>query len=356
MMKHLYIFSISIFIASLSYSQNYKYTNIVIEGGAIRGVAYTGALQYIDSLGLLANIKRVGGTSAGSIQALTLSIGYKPSEIQQIISDLKFHKFSDGRLLLGGGIFRLIKKFGWNKGKEYYQFLEKLIEQKKLDPNITFEALHELVCKDSITYKDLYVVGTNLSKQRYEVFSYETYPKMKIKDAVRISGSMPLFLKAVFMDAEGTTYKRYYKYLDLDVMVDGGLVANYPIFIFDSTKYIYSNLTPGSNQYTINEQTIGLRADNAEQIEYDKNGIRNLAPYKIIVFKDYLAALFYMLLENINRNSLTENDWKRTISINTLGIRASTKKLSKEERANLIKSGKIAADNFFKMQLPPLAE
>lgn len=328
-----------------SFSQNYSYKNLVIEGGAIRGIAYTGALEVMDSLGILNQIDRVGGTSAGSIQAMLIAVGYKPMEIQQIITELKFYKFSDGRLLVGGGIIRLLRQFGWNKGKEYYQFLEKMIEAKGLDEDITFQQLHELTLKDSI-YKELYVVGTNLSKQKHEVFSYETYPSMKIKDAVRISGSIPLFLKAVFIDDKGNTYKRYYKYLDLNVMVDGGLLANYPIFLFDSTKYIFPNGTD-NNLYAVNEQTIGFRLDNAEQIEFDNNGVKTLAPHDINVFKDYLAALFYILLENVNRNSLTNNDWKRTVSINTLGIRANTRKLSKSERTNLILSGKTSAIKFF---------
>ncbi len=350
-MRHFSSFIFLSFLSQISFAQ-YSYENLVIEGGAIRGVAYTGALQQLDSLCILNKIQRVGGTSAGSIQAMLLAIGYKPNEVQQIISDLKFYKFSDGHYLLGNGIFRLIKKFGWNEGREFYKFLEERISQKGLDPNITFEGFHQLVVKDS-AYKELYVVGTNLSKQRHEVFSYETYPKMKIKDAVRISGSIPLFLKAIFMDKDGITYKRYYKYLDLDVMVDGGLLANYPIFLFDSTKYISPNTSSQNNMYAVNEKTIGLRLDNAEQIEYDKKGIRSLAPYDINVFKDYLAALFYILLENTNRIALTENDWRRTISINTIGIKANTKKLSQEQRLALIESGKKATDQFLNLKLTP---
>lgn len=54
----------------LSFSQqNYTYKNLVLEGGGIRGLAYPGALQVLEGKGVLKNINRVAGTSAGAIIA-----------------------------------------------------------------------------------------------------------------------------------------------------------------------------------------------------------------------------------------------------------------------------------------------
>ena len=48
-------------------AQNYQ--NLVLEGGGIRGVAYCGAIEELERQGVLQHITRVGGTSAGAIQA-----------------------------------------------------------------------------------------------------------------------------------------------------------------------------------------------------------------------------------------------------------------------------------------------
>ena len=87
------------------------------------------------------------------------------------------------------------KHFGWYKGKKFEKWLEKMIKEKTGNENITFEELHQK------GFKDLYITGTYLNKQKAVVFSYESYPKMKIKDAVRISISIPLYFEPVFIDS-----------------------------------------------------------------------------------------------------------------------------------------------------------
>ncbi|UOQ72960.1 hypothetical protein MUN79_02960 [Hymenobacter cellulosilyticus] len=49
--------------------------------------------------------------------------------------------------------------------------------------------------------RDLYTTGTNLTRQCGQVFSYETHPDMRVADAVRISMSIPLYFRAVLLDA-----------------------------------------------------------------------------------------------------------------------------------------------------------
>lgn len=49
------------------------YRNLVLEGGGIRGIAYGGALLELEQRDVLAGLRRVGGTSAGAIQAALLA-------------------------------------------------------------------------------------------------------------------------------------------------------------------------------------------------------------------------------------------------------------------------------------------
>ena len=105
----------------------YNFKNLVFEGGGVKGIAYGGALLELDKLNLLSNVKRVAGTSAGAITATLLSIGYTPIDITVIIGRTDFHKFEDNTFFVIGDIMRLIRKFGWNKGKSFSNWIGELM-------------------------------------------------------------------------------------------------------------------------------------------------------------------------------------------------------------------------------------
>ena len=172
-----------------------------MEGAGVKGFAYAGALQVLDSLQLLQGIERVGGTSAGAIQATLLAVGYTPEEMMQVTQQIPLKKFNDGGWFLVSSFRRLHKQFGWFKGDHFLEWMEQLIAAKTGDGNITFAELHQQ--RFDKGYKDLYITGTDLTWQCLRIFSYEHYPDMRIKDAVRISMSIPIYYKAVLMDDNG---------------------------------------------------------------------------------------------------------------------------------------------------------
>jgi NTE family protein len=57
-------------------ASNYHFRNLVFEGGGVKGIAYVGALRQLEARGIMEEIRRVGGTSAGAINAVMLSLGY----------------------------------------------------------------------------------------------------------------------------------------------------------------------------------------------------------------------------------------------------------------------------------------
>ncbi len=323
------------FVFNNGYAQNQKYTNLVFEGGGIRGIAYAGVLKELENSGIIKDIEKVGGTSAGAITALMISLGYSSDEIYEIISETKFQKFNDGEFIFFGGLSRLSEKYGWYKGNKFTHWLEKIIEAKTGDAEITLAALQQK------NFKQLYVTGTCLNKQKLLVFSAETYPQMKVKDAVRISMSVPLYFEAVFIDSVGKVYKKNKKDKNLDIVVDGGILGNFPIFLFDSI------VVNASNQYTRipNFKTIGVRLDSEEQIKSDSLN-KKLVPVEINGISNYLTAFYTIILENLNRNQLIPSDWERTISVSSVGIGSKIKKLSSEQKMSLIKSGETHTLNF----------
>jgi NTE family protein len=164
---------------------------------------------------------------------------------------------------------------------------------------------------------------------------------MRLKDAVRVSMSIPFYFEAPFIDSTGKLIRRPVNTEGLDIMVDGGLTGNFPIHIFDSTFTRNSR-----KEYISNMATLGFRIDNERQIESDKKE-RELVNMPVTNLKQYTAAFYNMMIENLNRQSLSSDDWKRTVSISDADIAPRIRKLSKTEITRLIENGNIATKVYF---------
>lgn len=332
-MKEIYTFLFVVFYVNIVNSQTYE--NLVFEGAGVRGIAYSGVLSELEKNKITNDIVNVGGTSAGAITALMVSLGYTSNEILDIISKTKFQKFNDGEYFFIGGFSRLNSKFGWYKGDKFTKWLEKIIIAKTGNSEITFGELK------NAGFKQLYITATCLNKQKLIVFSAETYPKMKIKDAARISMSIPLYFEAVFIDSIGQLHNKN-DIDNLDVVVDGGIIGNFPIFIFDSLK------VDSLNQIIRipNKKTLGIRIDSDLQIKNDTLS-KELVPMTINNMNDFLEAFYVLVLENLNRMPLIPEDWERTISVSSVGISPRIKKLTAKQKESLIKSGEISTRKYF---------
>ena len=205
-----------------------------------------------------------------------------------------------------GGSSRLLKQYGWYRGDQLTAYLCELVGRQTQRPNLTLGELHALARQQPYQgvagrYRDLYTTGTNLTLQRTQVFSYETHPDMRVADAVRISMSIPLYYRAVLLDAAGHVVRgKPAPGQPVEVLVDGGLLANYPLTLFDQPRYLPPGSPPG---LTANPETLGLRLDRAEQIALDTlaPGRQALAPYDIQNFAGYLGALYTVALENLKK-------------------------------------------------------
>ena len=330
------------------------YRNLVMEGGGIRGIAYGGALLELEQRGVLAGLTRVGGTSAGAIQAALLAVGYSAQEIIDVVNATPVQRLNDGRFIFLGGTHRLIKEYGWYRGDEFSTYLGELVARKTRNAHLTLGELHTLALKEPnrggpTRFRDLYTTGTNLTQQRVQVFSYETTPTMRVADAVRISMSIPLYFRAVLLDAENQVITGApAPGQPTQVLVDGGLLANYPVDLFDYPRYLPADSTaaPDARGHVFNPETLGLRLDRAEQIPLDGApvGRRQLAPYDITDFNTYIAALYTVALENLN--PVQPGDWQRTISIDFLNFSPKIKRISDAQKKQLMDSGRKGAQVF----------
>ena len=94
----------------------YHFRNLVFEGGGVKGIAYVGATEVLEKKGILPSIARVGGTSAGAINALLVGLNYSPTETKQILSQLDFQSFLDDEWGVIRDTNRLLTDYGWYTG------------------------------------------------------------------------------------------------------------------------------------------------------------------------------------------------------------------------------------------------
>ena len=322
--------------------KKYHFKNLVFEGGGVKGIAYVGALEVLDKEGILKDIKRVAGTSAGAMVAVLVGLGYSTDELKDILWNLEFNSFLDKPVGLFGKIEYLKKHFGYYKGQYFRDLMANKIEEKTGNGEITFEDLAK-----TGKYRDIHLIGSDLTTGFSKVFNAELTPDIKVADAARISMSIPIFFSAIRgVNNDGHVY------------VDGGLLDNYYIKAFDRYDFVEDKTnareteyyektnetlmkkTGSTNYYVYNKETLGFRLDSKEEIEKfrhpdmpmpKKNDIKTLY--------SYLKALVTTLIDFQDNVHLHSDDWQRTIYIDSKGVNSVNFGLSESEKWDLVESG-----------------
>lgn len=243
--------------------------NLVFQGGGVKGIAYAGVLQ---SLPHDCEIKGVGGTSAGALVAALIAIGKRGPELENILKDrelfslletVEVERYSrlkgilsgDGsdwrsafddvrdlwadyekpgmfgfrRLQIPGKLTRFKQKHRallellpavwqdvsdcWqNKGAYSSLKLRKWLNKHLEDKN--FGDIREI---------DLRIVATDVARRSYSIFIASERKGESIAHAVHASVSIPLFFEPLIFGTE--------------CLVDGGILSNYPKFLFAQSPY-----------------------------------------------------------------------------------------------------------------------
>ena len=326
----------------------YHFKNLVFEGGGVKGIAYVGALEKLDEEGILKDIERVAGTSAGAMLAVLVGLGYTAKEIGDILWEINFQNFMDSSWGVIRDTKRFITDYGWYKGDFFRNLMADYIEKKTGNGEITFQEL-----ANEKKYLDIYLMGADLSTGYSKVFSAAHTPDVKIADAARISMSIPLFFAAV-KGVDG----------DDHVYVDGGLLDNYAIKVFDRNNYLFDqqnarkteyykkinekmkarnkrmrSISP-VNEYVYNKETLGFRLDGQEEILTYIDPNATPATKEIKSLFTYTKALVTTLIEFQNNVHLHSDDWQRTVYIDTLGVKSIDFGLPDEKKTALLNSGR----------------
>lgn len=315
----------------------YPFKNLALKGGGVRGIAYAGALQVLEEEGILGQIERISGTSAGAITALVFSFRLHVEETISIFNTLNFslvpqaRKKEVRRPVIADELVcsqRLISDYGWYSSQYFYQWLQQIIaDQCDGDGRATFADFKER------GFRDLYIVAANLTRQQAEVFSAETTPDVAVADAVRMSMSIPLYFEALRFDGKNFSEDRG------DYYVDGGVFDNFPIKYFDNERFIIDR-----SWYLggVNWETLGCYLYIDDSCNPEKVEIRNVFTFMNRLMESYVLEL----RESYFDRDLSEQ--MRTIMISDHCIKPTQFEITVDspEYELLIESGKTAAREF----------
>ena len=331
-MKFYFLTLVFLCVSAFSHAQ---YTNLVLEGGGMKGIAYAGAFEVLDSLGISDSIQQVAGSSAGAMNALMYALGYTGKEIRYLNDKTNFGKYNQVGVPIISGFIRLKRTYGYYKTDRLVEALALTMEKKGFSSDMTFGELYTAK-QAGLNVKLLYITGTNLTDQKIEIFSHESYPDMRILDAVRISISIPVYFEALFMQPDGSLVKKKDADSTTKVMVDGGILDNYPFYVFDTLV----NTPDGNTYYKCNRHTLGIK------LETDSSN-EQIAPKTITMTSEFMQAYGRLGNEYLNRRHLGKQQAAQTVYINTHNFDPKIRRHKKAEKQTLMNYGKKAVQEYF---------
>jgi NTE family protein len=181
---------------------------------------------------------------------------------------------------------------------------------------------------DNLQYRyKLRVIAADVSRERMlilpqDIVDYGLEPdELDIAQAVRMSMSIPFFFEPVRLTHRETGEVSY--------IVDGGILSNYPLFLFDS---------PGVPEWP----TFGYLL--VEDPNYERHPIQHQIYGPLTLF----AAMFSTMMDAHDKQYVRDADFVRTIPIPTLGVRATDFDLSPTRAKELYEAGRETAEAFFR--------
>lgn len=293
------------------------YADGVFEGGGVLGLAFLGAARCCAELGI--RWKGLAGTSAGAITASLLAALENNDDLERLFAGLDFLHFVsrktspliidfnpsddlDHPLLM---LVRLTTAFqmGEYSSDPFRDWLDGALKVGKVtdfgdiakgDPD------HRLkVVISNISRGQMWVLPDCLDPAAQSAFS--------VSEAVRLSMSIPLFFEPGQLNG--------------DYIVDGGILSNYPVWLFDEVD----------REVTPRWPTFGFRL-------YDS---RYEQPISIQHSPDILKAMFKTMTQAHDRHNMETTKVTRTINVDITGAGVTTTQfsLSADQKDDLYRRG-----------------
>jgi len=300
--------------------------DLVLEGGGVKGIALVGAISVLEEAGYRFN--RVAGTSAGAIVGALVAAGLNSADLAELMRSIDYRKFQDDWWLTrvpGGKAISLLTTWGIYRGDYLHQWLSDVLAERGV---VTFNDLPH--CDDSHDLDDdhrfrLVTMASDLSHGRLARLPWDYRPRygldpgrQTIADAVRASMSIPFFYRPVRLtDRDG----------QVSVLVDGGVLSNFPIDVFDR------------RQDTPRWPTFGLKLSALPGSQTVRFQVRDAISLTRALIGTMISAHDQM---HIDDPSVVA----RTIFIDTFDVNATDFDLNQQTANRLYESGRVAAEKF----------
>jgi NTE family protein len=301
----------------------------VFEGGGVKGIALIGAAAVIEAAGY--QFYNLAGTSAGAIVAALLGAGYTAAELQSILMDLDFTTLTDpatvlSRIPLVGGYLGILTDLGMYKGDVFLTRMREWLAAKGVR---TFGDV-VLPGETETRYRfRVHVVASDISRGNLVILPddapvYGIEPeRLEVAWAVRMSMSIPYFFTPVTVT--NTLGQQCY-------VVDGGLLSNFPIELFD---------TPPPAVPAWPTFGFALVSDPTDQTAAVRVESKVRGPLTLF------TALFQTAVVAHDAQAMAVPDIAaRTIRIDDLGIPPTRFDLTQSQKVALYESGQAAARDF----------
>jgi len=308
--------------------------NLVFEGCGAKGLAFVGAIQALAERQILPGVERVAGTSSGAILSALLAVGADLTTLQAMVEDETLADRLGGLPVLSD-VLDSPFSFGLHSGDAIEEWVDDQIERVTRQllgegrGGLTFEELADLADRTPGVFRRLYVVSTNLSKNRAQVFCEHTTPTVPIARAVRLSATLPGIVQAT--EFEG------------DLHIDGGLTWNYPFQLFAGEQR--APLAPSVARTVLArcppEQTLGFVSLSRVQL-----GIDDGAPPAVRVDSvvDYVNAVFLLVGMSSTGAHLSSVAADRTVFVDCGSVSPVDFQLSARMRRDLVERGRQSTE------------
>ncbi|HHY73074.1 MAG TPA: patatin-like phospholipase family protein [Bacillus bacterium] len=193
----------------------------VFSGGGMKAIAFVGAIEVMEREGFI--FKKVAGTSAGAIIAALIKAGYKANEIKEILTEVNFKKFLDRpntRIpipLLKWAHFYF--RMGVYKGDALEAWMAQLLKDRGIETFADIEEGSLKIIASDLTKGRMITLPDDLSEYG---LNQHAFP---IAKAVRMSAGIPYFFEPM---------KIYDRLGIKSVIVDGAVLSNFPIWLFET--------------------------------------------------------------------------------------------------------------------------
>ncbi|QHE52928.1 patatin-like phospholipase family protein [Pontibacillus sp. HMF3514] len=288
----------------------------VFSGGGVKAIAFIGALEVVEKKGY--QFERVAGTSAGAIMASFIAAGYNSDEIQELFEELQLNKLLDPPKLVDWLPFTkwlsLYFRMGIYKGKKLEDWIEQKLNQKgvRTFSDLPKDSLKVIV--SDLTLGRLVVLPDDL-KRLYGLKPRE----FSVARAVRMSAGLPYFFIPEKIQGEKERQK--------SIIVDGGLLSNFPIWVF--TSDLERRKRP----------ILGMKLSNSAD---------NIPPRVIKNAIDMFQALFITMKQAHDARYVSKADAVDIIFIPVEKVGTTDFDMSEKDREGLIKLGREHAEEFLK--------